>query len=389
MSAAPDRATLLIGATTVLFLIAPTLYTVTGDRSGAAAPVAWTDVVPVAAAIGVIHVHHSLAVVHHRRPRAWPLSGLALVGLVYLPLLLWGFNWASSQFFVTAFALLMVRPTALAALVGAVPVVGMLWTQLVWFDTGDVSWWEAAWVSVYWGFGFAVATGALAGSALLMRARTDLQAARAATAAAALGRERQRLSRDLHDLLGQSLTAISLKGDLAAALAHPQPDAARTQLDEVADLADDVLSTLHSTIEGADSLALTTEIAAFTALLECAGVHVTVELDEDGPALARATERMLAGAVREAGTNVLRHSEAQMCRVRLTRRGGIARLHISNDGVRRGSGAGHGLTGLTERARPLGGRVSAARHGATFVLEVQAPADPPDLTAPGHGALPG
>lgn len=389
MIAARHRATLLIGATTVLFLIAPTLYTVTGDRSGAAAAVPWEDVLPVAAAIGIIHVHHSLAVVRHRRPRAWPLSGIALLGLVYVPLFLWGFNWASSQFFVTAFALLMLRPTTLAALVGALPVAGMLWTQLVLFSAGDVSWWEAAWVSMYWGFGFAVAAAALAGSALLMRALTDLQGARAATAATALGQERQRLSRDLHDLLGQSLAAISLKGDLAAAMAHPQPDAARRQLDEVANLADDVLSKLHTTIDDADSLALTTEIAAFTALLECAGIHVTVELDEDGPALARDTERMLAGAVREAGTNVLRHSEAQMCRLQLTRRGDIARLHISNDGVRHESGAGHGLTGLTERAEPLGGRVSAARHGRAFVLEVEAPADPPDLTAAGHGVLPG
>nr|WP_255426804.1 histidine kinase [Pseudonocardia sp. C8] len=222
-----------------------------------------------------------------------------------------------------------------------------------------------------------------------MRALTDLETARAGTAAAALGRERQRLSRDLHDLLGQSLSAISLKGDLATALADRQPDAARRQLDEVADLADDVLGKIHTTIDGAESLTLTGEIAAFTALLECAGIHVTVDLDEDGPAPAGDSDRMLAGVVREAGTNVLRHSEAETCRLRLTCRGGITHLRIRNDGARHGPGAGHGLTGLAERAAPLGGRVSAARHGHDFVLDVEVPAEPPPLAAAGQGALPG
>lgn len=393
MIATRRRAALLIGITTALFLTASALYTVTGDRSGAAAPVDWRSVLPVAAGIAVIHMHHAWSVVRHRRPGTWPLTGLALLVLVYLPLPFWGFNWASTQVFVTASALLVLRPTALAAVAAAAPPAAMLWVQLVWFSP-DSTWWEAAWVTVYWCFGFALGAGALAGSAVLMGVIDDLEITRAGTAAAAIGRERHRLSRDLHDLLGQSLSAISIKGDLAGALVHRQPAAAREQLDEIGDLAEEALAGISATLSGAASISLATEVAAFTALLGVAGVRVEVDLPDDSPdGLPEDTERMLAGAVREAGTNVLRHSEAGTCRLRLTRQDGVLALSVSNDGVRDEPGGwklaelakpagrvdtspGHGLTGLIERAVPLGGRVSAGRRGRWFELRVEAPAQP-------------
>lgn len=369
MSHADRRTWAVLGGTTLLFLVASPLYTVTGDPIGGtpAAPV--LAVLPVAAAIGAIHLHHALAVSRHRRPTAWPWTSLALLALVYLPIPFWGFNWAATQLFVTASALLLIRPAPLAVVVGAAPALAMVGLQFARFDP-SMSGLEMAWIAVYWLFGFALAAGALAGSAVLMRALHDLDLTRAATASAAIDEERMRLSRDLHDLLGQSLSAISLKGDLAAALLSRAPESARRQLDELAELADEALSGIRTTIRDVSSLSLPAEIAGLAALLELAGVRVESRVDERGPELPEETARMLATAVREAATNVLRHSAARTCRLSFTRRADLVRLEIVNDGVHAAGPPGAGLAGLAERAGGLGGRVIAERRGGTFVLRV-------------------
>jgi two-component system sensor histidine kinase DesK len=98
----------------------------------------------------------------------------------------------------------------------------------------------------------------------------------------------------------------------------------------------------------------------------------------DLPQLARPTEDVLAWAVREGVTNVLRHSEASTCWVTAARRDGMVRLGIVNDGARPPAGEGNGLAGLAERARALAGRVSAERtRDGRFRLLVEVPEEAP------------
>jgi two-component system, NarL family, sensor histidine kinase DesK len=119
-------------------------------------------------------------------------------------------------------------------------------------------------------------------------------------------------------------------------------------------------------------VSLRTETDGAAALLGAAGIDARIDLDV--PELARPTEEVLAWAVREGITNVLRHSQATTCSVTAARRGGMVRLEIVNDGARPSAGEGNGLAGLAGRARALSGSASGLRlRGGRFRLLVELP----------------
>jgi two-component system, NarL family, sensor histidine kinase DesK len=225
---------------------------------------------------------------------------------------------------------------------------------------------------VYWIVGLVTGAVALYGSARLVRVLDELEAAQTELAELAVGQERLRVSRDLHDLLGQSLSAVSLKGDLAIRLLHSNPPAAQAEIASLTEVARDTLRSVRAVTSDEHAVSLRTEIEGAVALLSAAGINARIALDL--PDLSSPVEKVLAWAVREGVTNVLRHSQASTCSITAARRDGMVRLEIVNDGARPSAGEGSGLAGLTERATALSGSVSARPLGdGSFKLLLEVP----------------
>ncbi|MEU1720729.1 histidine kinase [Nonomuraea sp. NPDC005692] len=214
----------------------------------------------------------------------------------------------------------------------------------------------------------------------LVRVAAELEEARAELADAAVLRERLRISRDLHDGLGRSLTAIALKGDLAARLMDRDPASARGEVGELVRVAREAAQDVRHVARGYRAMSLSGETDRAAALLESSGVSCQAHL-ADVP-LPRRAEEALAWGVREAVTNVLRHSRATTCTITTSLRDGRVRLEVANDGAAGGEHGGEhsgehggGLTGLAERASQAGGTCAAApTDGGGFLLTMEVPA---------------
>jgi two-component system sensor histidine kinase DesK len=179
--------------------------------------------------------------------------------------------------------------------------------------------------------------------------------------------ERERIARDLHDLLGQSLSLITLKAELAGKLLHREPERAAAEMRELERISRQALREVRSAVAGYRSEGIDGELARARLALEGAGVQC--ELLVSPVALARAQETVLALALREAVTNVVRHAGATTCRVRLAPTGGGGVLLQVEDDGRGGVGPeGVGLSAMRERVEGLGGRVERHGEGGTRLL---------------------
>ncbi|TYB51620.1 two-component sensor histidine kinase [Nonomuraea sp. PA05] len=217
----------------------------------------------------------------------------------------------------------------------------------------------------------------------------ELQAAREGLARSAVVAERLRAARDLHDLLGHSLAAILLKCELARRL---PPDRARAELADVLEMAERAGHDLRSVSGEQLDLSLAAEAESAASVLSAARVEVTTELAH--PPLPAEVETVLSAVLREAVTNVLRHSTARHCLISTSAEGDRVRLTVRNDGAR-ATGARRGSSGLgnlTTRLAALDGRLTAAGNAGSegwFVLDATAPLDPARLggDADGVGAV--
>ena len=356
----------LFGLHLALMAVAP-VFTITGFEDNSGNP---AIVVLAAVAIGALQLRHSLAAARGERPRGWPWTLLALTILVYLPTVWFGMDWAPMQYFVIASAAMLLRgwPAAIAV---AAPLLATAAGVVGDAPVGESVAREALAV-VYWIVGLVTGAVALYGSARLVRVLDELHTTRAQLAELAVGRERLRVSRDLHDLLGHSLSAVSLKGDLALRLLRSDPPAARAEIASLTEIARDTLRGVRTVTSDEHAVSLRTETKGAAALLEAAGVDA--HIDVDLPGLPPPMDNVLAWAVREGVTNVLRHSQASTCSITAGRWDGRARLEIVNDGVQAPSGEGTGLAGLTERATALSGSVTAGPVGdGRFRLLVEVP----------------
>lgn len=199
-------------------------------------------------------------------------------------------------------------------------------------------------------------------------AMNALRATRDQMAAMAVERERSRVARDLHDILGHSLTVITVKTELAGRLIDVDPARARTEIGEVEALARGALADVRTTVAGYRGVSVAGELAAARAALDAAGIAAELPTATENVSAER---RELAGwIVREGVTNVIRHAHATRCRVRLTARS----VSIEDDGVGPASdaaSAGSGLIGLRERVEAAGGRLTLGRSElGGFLLRV-------------------
>lgn len=186
--------------------------------------------------------------------------------------------------------------------------------------------------------------------------------------------ERERIGRDLHDLLGHTLSVVALKSELAGRLIERDPIAARQQISDVEQVAREALTQVRDAVTGIRASGLLAELASARHALLAAEVRLDQHLAP--VALDTRTEQALAFALREAVTNVVRHAAAQRVDVDLVNEGPWLRLSIADDGRGGIARNGHGLGGMRERIEALGGSLaidSPQRGGTRLTLRVPRP----------------
>ncbi|MFF9086981.1 sensor histidine kinase [Streptomyces sp. NPDC014991] len=218
---------------------------------------------------------------------------------------------------------------------------------------------------------------AMTGVGQLVRTTIELRKARATVAQLAANEERLRLARDLHDLLGHSLSLITLKSELAGRMLPGRPDQAAQQVADIERVSRQALVDVREAVTGYRRPRIAAELAGVQVALTAAGVTADLPAEPDLTGVPEEAESALAWALREAVTNVVRHSGADRCAVRLLHRqtldGPMLELSVEDNGTGgAGAGPGNGLTGLTERLEKAGGGLEAGRvrHGFRLVARV-------------------
>lgn len=221
----------------------------------------------------------------------------------------------------------------------------------------------------------------MAGVARLAVALRELHTARSELARQAVTEERLRLARDLHDLLGHTLSLITLKSELAVRLIEKEPARAAQEIHEVERVARQALREVREAVTGYRQPTLQSELDGARQMLEAAGIACTVA--HTAGVMPPAIDAVLAWTVREAVTNVIRHSRAGRCTLRVRSENGRAHVEVINDGYRESeqhlnySQSGSGLSGLAERVSAQGGQIEAGplhtEGNPQFRLRVEVP----------------
>jgi two-component system sensor histidine kinase DesK len=167
--------------------------------------------------------------------------------------------------------------------------------------------------------------------------------------------ERERIARDLHDVLGHTLSVVVLKSELAQKLIAADPARARKEMGEVERIARDGLAEVRQAITGYRSSGLAAEIEHVRDTLVEAGIDATATIDAGSMPLAAAQESALSLALREAATNIIRHAGATQCHIRFYAQDGSVLMEVADNGRGGDAPFGNGLTGMRERIQALGG----------------------------------
>jgi two-component system, NarL family, sensor histidine kinase DesK len=306
---------------------------------------------------------------HARRPiNLICLGGMALLGVLYAPS-----NAGAACFFIYAASMFpFVVQTELTAALGIAALVAIagLESWLLHISNGFL--FPATFLSTFIG----------AGNIYFAQRSRNIEKLRMANEEIehlAKVAERERIARDLHDVLGHTLSLITLKSELAGKLIDRDPAQAKAEIRDVEQTARQALADVRQAIGGYRSKGLTAEIKQAKTTLETAGLKV--DLQSFPVELPATQESVLALVLREAITNVLRHAQARHCRLRLERVNGHCRLEIEDDGRGGYQVEGNGLRGMRERVEALGGKVERDTSQGTR-LQITLPVPPDQETVP-------
>ncbi|MEU8057835.1 sensor histidine kinase [Microbispora bryophytorum] len=207
----------------------------------------------------------------------------------------------------------------------------------------------------------------------LWEAIHELKATREELARAAVAEERLRFSRDLHDLLGHTLSIMVVKAEAVRRLARVDADASAGQAADIEQIGRQALTEVRAAVTGYRGRGLAAELDSARAALADAGIDATVRASSVRP--GPEADALLGWAVREGVTNVVRHSRASACEIGLRDDGGVLVLEIRDDGPpQKAHGHGNGLIGLRERVKAVAGTVeTTAPADGGFLLRVAVP----------------
>lgn len=276
------------------------------------------------------------------------IAGIALLGLSWA-----GTNPGSSVFIVFAATTCAIIRQLKYAYASLALIIAAVLAEVIWLDLP----------ADFWAPGFVVSSAIGVASIMqstLRRSQSKLLRSQEEAAHLATIAERERISRDLHDLLGHTLSMITIKAELAGKLLSRDVDACRKEISDIEQTARNALGEVRAAVTGYRQVGLTHELANAAGSLAAAQIGLTSSVD--AMQLSAAQENVLSLALREAVTNVLRHSGARHCAITLTNLPSGVRLTIQDDGRqvpdRQAIRDGNGLTGMRERTEALGGRVS-------------------------------
>ncbi|GAA1308171.1 sensor histidine kinase [Brachybacterium tyrofermentans] len=209
----------------------------------------------------------------------------------------------------------------------------------------------------------------------LLETTMQLSATREQLARTAVLEERERFSRDLHDLLGHTLSLIVVKAEAVRRFVPTDPDAAAEHARSIEEIGRSALGEVRQAVVGYRETTLADELEAARLALADAGMLIDIEVLTGAVELPGPVDRLFAWVVREGTTNILRHARARSCRILVESGGGEATLEITDDGgaVSAPIRPGSGLAGLRERAEALGGVLVADREAGGFRLGASVP----------------
>jgi two-component system, NarL family, sensor histidine kinase DesK len=300
----------------------------------------------------------------------WPIWKRGAIVLsqglaTYLPLLAFHFAWAGMTGFFAGSLLLLITGWKAWAPFAAIALMMFVVAIVTWQEPSDIGSMAI----------FCLASGIVVfGLGQLTLHVWHEQARHGEVAQLAAIRERTRFARDLHDLLGYSLSAIALKAELSRRIMDTKPDLAREELAEVVVFARQAVADVRLVATNYRAMSLAAEAASTASLLAAAGIMADIEIDCGG--LDDKVDTVLATVLREGVTNLLRHSAAQTCRVTASQAGESVTLLIANDGAQK-SGIdyrnGVGLENLEARLEAIGGTLTVESQDGTFCLFAAVP----------------
>jgi signal transduction histidine kinase len=366
-----------------LLFVADNVHGVPGGYSVLAVTLTVADAV----ALVVLQLRHSWPSRGVARPRGWPLTLLLQAVLTYALIPLTGWHPLIMLGFLAGSALLLVPAApgwvAFAAVIASLPV---LFAVKPIAGLSTVEWLGA---TVFLTLDSAALGLLVYGLTRLAQLAAQLAALRGELARKAVAGERLRMARDTHDLLGLGLSAIAMKADLIGKLIGRDDARAGEEMADLARICATARADVRLVAGEARDLPLDAELAAARDVLASAGIEVRLHEGADPPPDAAA---VLVPVVREAVTNILKHSRASYCVLEMSADAGRLRLSISNDGCYDTGGAplaaagraGNGLRNLAARLEAAGGRQTATRVDGTFSLVVELPLVEPAGREPGR-----